>query len=131
VITVEYDIREDQPEGTEVFTLESSSPELIEKLLRKHFPNLSQIDAHTIAAADICGGNARIALALAATVGRNESIAGLTDDQLFQRLFHQRHAHEASLLLAAQACALVYSFRARTFRMITTRNSYGLEDWWA
>jgi hypothetical protein len=30
LITVEYDIREDEPEGTEVFTLESSSPDLIE-----------------------------------------------------------------------------------------------------
>ena len=35
VITVEYDIREDEPEGTEVFTLETSSSELIEKLLRQ------------------------------------------------------------------------------------------------
>ena len=31
VITVEYDIREDQPEGTEVFELEASSEDLIER----------------------------------------------------------------------------------------------------
>ncbi len=108
VITVEYDIREDEPEGTEVFTLETSSSELIEKLLRRRSSNISQIDARTIA--QFSGGNARIAIALAATIDRNGTVAGLTDDQLFQRLFLQRHAPDHSLYLVAQACALVYSF---------------------
>lgn len=109
LITVEYDIREDEPEGTEVFTLEGSSPALIEKLVRRRFSDISQVDAHTIA--DFSGGNARIAIALAATIGHNETVAGLTDEQLFQRLFLQRHAHDDSLYLCAQACALVYSFQ--------------------
>jgi len=108
VITVEYDIREDEPEGTEVFTLETSSPELIERLLGQRFLTISQVDARTIA--EFSGGNARIAIALAATIGRNGSVAGLTDDQLFQRLFVQRHAPDESLYLVAQACSLVYSF---------------------
>ncbi len=109
IITVEYDIREDEPEGTEVFTLKCSSPELIERLVRRRFPDLSQVDAHTIA--EFSGGNARIALALASTVERNETVAGLTDEQLFQRLFLQRHGHDESLYLIAQVCALVYSFQ--------------------
>ena len=111
VITVEYDIREDEPEGTEVFTLEPSSPELIETLLSQRFPNLSQVDVRTIADAALSGGNARIAIALAATIGHKETVAGLTDEQLFQRLFLQRHAPDESLYLAAQACSLVYSFQ--------------------
>ena len=109
VITVEYDIREDEPEETAVFTLESSSSELIEALVRRRFPDLSQMDAHTIA--EFSGGNARIGLALAGTVERNETVAGLTDEQLFQRLFQQRHGHDESLYLIAQSCALVYSFQ--------------------
>jgi hypothetical protein len=108
VITVEYDIRDDQPEGTDVFTLETSSLALIETLVGKRYPALSQIDARTVA--EFSGGNARVALALAATVGKNESIAGLSDADLFQRLFQQRHEHDAGLLSIAQACALVYSF---------------------
>lgn len=88
VITVEYDIREDQPEGTDVFSLDNSSPALIEKLIEKRFPALSQIDRRTIA--DSSGGNARVALALAGTIGKNETVAGLSDDLLFQRLFQQR-----------------------------------------
>jgi aspartyl/asparaginyl beta-hydroxylase (cupin superfamily) len=66
VITVEYDIREDQPEGTDVFTLEVSSTELIEKLVARRFPQLSQVDCRTIA--EFSGGNARIAIAVADTV---------------------------------------------------------------
>ena len=108
VITVEYDIRDDQPEGTDVFTLETSSLTLIETLVSKRYPTLSQIDARTVA--EFSGGNARVALALAATVGKNETIAGLSDADLFRRLFQQRHEHDPGLLSIAQACSLVYSF---------------------
>lgn len=109
LVTVEYDIRDDDPEETDVFRLEPSSVDLIEKLVRGRFKNLSQVDARTIA--EFSGGNARIAIALANTIGRNETIAGFTDEDLFERLFQQRHAHDASLLLIGQACSLVYSFQ--------------------
>ena len=108
MITVEYDIREDQPEGTEVFELEVSSEALIEKLLKHRFPYLSWIDLHTIA--QFSGGNARIAIALAETVHRDETIAGMSDENLFKRLFEQRNAPNESLLVAAQGLSLVYSF---------------------
>jgi hypothetical protein len=108
VITVEYDIRDDQPEGTDVYALDSSSLTLIENLVQRRYPKISQIDAQTIS--EFSGGNARVALALAATVGKKESISGLTDADLFKRLFQQRHEHDPDLLLIAQACSLVYSF---------------------
>lgn len=109
ILTVEYDVRDDQPEGTQVVTLDTSSPELIEMLVARRYPNLSQVDARTIAGAS--GGNARIALALAGTVEHSESIAGLSDNELFMRLFHQRHDPNDALLRAAQALSLVYSFQ--------------------
>jgi hypothetical protein len=109
VITVEYDIREDQPEGTDVFSLETSSTELIEKLVRTRFADVSQIDARTIA--EFSGGNARIALALAGTVKKSETLSSLTNTELFTRLFQQRHEHDAGLLQIAEACSLVYSFQ--------------------
>ncbi|QQO33173.1 hypothetical protein JJC00_32335 [Bradyrhizobium diazoefficiens] len=109
VITVEYDIREDQPEGTDVFSLETSSLELIEKLVRARFADVSQIDARTIA--EFSGGNARIALALASTVKKSDTISSLNSSELFTRLFQQRHEHDADLLQIAEACSLVYSFQ--------------------
>jgi hypothetical protein len=109
VLTVEYDVRDDQPEGTEVIRLDTSSPELIEKLVQRRYSQLSQVDARTIA--EVSGGNARIANALAQTVERGDTIAGLSDDELFQRLFRQRQESNNGLFLAAQACSLVYSFQ--------------------
>ncbi len=107
-LTVEYDIRDDQPEGTEVFEVQVASIELIEKLLQKRFAKLSQVDART--AASFSGGNARIAIALADTVNRGGTLASLNDTELFERLFSQRQQQDRSLLAMAQACALVYSF---------------------
>lgn len=108
LITVEYDIREDQPEGTDVFALEPASVDVTEKVIKRRFPELSQIDAHRIA--ESSGGNARIAIVLAATVQKNDSISTLSDDDLFRRLFEQGHASDKELLSAAQALSLVYSF---------------------
>jgi hypothetical protein len=110
IITIEYDVRDDETEGTLVVKLEPSSDDLVEKLVRQRFPKLSPMDAHTIAA--FSGGNARVAIALADTVGPHESVAELTNADLFQRLFRQRHEHDEPLYLAGQACALVYSFQA-------------------
>jgi hypothetical protein len=108
VITVEYDIQDDLPEGTEVFRLESYSSELIEKILKRRFPLVSELDRNRIG--KFSNGNARIAIALADTVGPNESIAGLRDGALFNRLFHQRKGPNDSLLKAAEALSLSYSF---------------------
>lgn len=109
LLTVEYDLREDQPEQTEVFSLEPSSIELIEKILNARYQHLSQQNSRTIS--EFSGGNSRIALALAETIGKDENISSLRDEELFKRLFYQRHANEKSLETAAQCLSLVYSFQ--------------------
>jgi hypothetical protein len=108
LLTVEYDVRDDLPEETCVFRLEPASEEIIEKLIRKRFSYISQIDAQTIA--KFSGGNARVAIALANTVQRGETLSGFRDEELFERLFWQRHNLNESLLISAEVCSLVYSF---------------------
>ena len=108
VVTVEYDIRDDMPEATDVFRLQDASDDVVTKLVAVRCPWLSQVDAQTIGV--FSGGNARVGLALAQTVLHGESLSGLSDDDLFSRLFSQRHANDKSLLASAEACALVYSF---------------------
>ncbi|HFU4564280.1 TPA: hypothetical protein ACGPD7_002870 [Bacillus cereus] len=108
LITVEYDVREDQPEDTEVILLEPASTELIEKILLVRFSHLTEVGARTIA--NFSGGNARIAIALAGTVKHGENLSELRDSELFDRLFKQRNEPSRSLLRAAEACSLVYSF---------------------
>ncbi|MFA5073719.1 MAG: hypothetical protein WC539_07465 [Nitrospirota bacterium] len=112
LITIEYDVGDDEPEGTEVFRLEPASSEVIEHLLEHHVPHVSQVDRRRIA--ELSDGNARIALALAHTVRLGESIAALTDKVLFERLFYQRNEPDVSLLRAAEVCSIVYSFDGET-----------------
>lgn len=112
LLTVEYDVGEDEPERTEVFRLEAASEEVIEQLVERFKPGISHANRRRIS--EFSGGNARIALALTRAIDRHESVAHLSDKNLFERLFYQRNAHEASLLRAGKACALVYSFDGET-----------------
>ena len=107
LLTIEYDIRDDYPENTSLIRLEPASERLIEKLIIKRFENISSIDARTIA--KFSGGNARIALALANTVEKFGTLSGLKNDELFKRLFQQRHNENHDLLKSAEVCSLVYS----------------------
>lgn len=109
LLTIEYDVREDQPEGTDVFELQPASDDLIEKMLQRRVTGLSQVNARSIAM--FANGNARVALALAHTVESHESVASLKDAELFERLFRQRHESSGTLLVSAQACSLAYSFQ--------------------
>jgi hypothetical protein len=108
LITIEYDVKDDLPENTHVYEMEAVSCQLVERLLKARYANLSPIDIQTVA--NFSGGNSRIAIALANTVHRGGTLARLSDTALFERLFHQRRDHDRSLLKFAQASSLVYSF---------------------
>jgi hypothetical protein len=109
LMTVEYDVRDDLPDETSVFRLEPASDEIIQRLVEKRFPHISQVDAKTIAG--FAGGNARVAIALANTVQEGETLSGFHDEELFKRLFRQRHEPNDNLLISAEICSLVYSFQ--------------------
>ena len=108
LLTIEYDVRDDIPEETSVFRLESVSENIIEKLISERYAHISQVNARKIA--NLSGGNARVAIALAGTVEKGETLSGFCDEHLFERLFQQRHTPDNTLLISAQACSLVYSF---------------------
>lgn len=108
LLTIEYDIREDLPLETNVFQLEAASPELIKKVIEQQFPHISQVNVRTIT--EFADGNSRVAIALANTMDSKGSLAGLTDRELFDRLFWLGKEVQHELKVAAEACALVYSF---------------------
>lgn len=112
LITIEYDITDDEPENTDVFTLEAASVELIEKMLEGRYPALATPSRRVIA--EFSHGNARIAFALAETAKNGESLANLRDSELFRRLFDQNKGPSEPLLNAAKVCALLYSFDGET-----------------
>lgn len=108
LITVDLDIRDEKPEHTDVFRLQNASAAVIESLLERRYPDLSQAIRSRIA--EFSDGNARIAILSAAHVHPGTNLADLGDERLFERLFHQRRQADDPLLQAAEALALVYSF---------------------
>ena len=112
LITVEYDLREDQPEETDVFRLEPASIELTEKIIKTRFDYISLVDARTLSKSS--DGNVRMAIALAQTVEEGDDLSSLRDEDLLKRLFLQRHEYDEALQIAAEVCSLVYSFECNT-----------------
>ncbi|WP_345757930.1 hypothetical protein [Klebsiella aerogenes] len=108
LITIEYDIRDDKPQTTEVVHIETNGPEVAEQLLIRRFPSIGQNNARRIA--EFADGNARVALAIAERVEEGESLALLSDAQLFNRLFEQRNHPDGHLREQAEILSLVYSF---------------------
>lgn len=108
LITVEYDIRDDQPPMTGMVHIEADGPDIAEALILRRYPAINRANAHRVA--EFAGGNARVALALAERVGDGESLAQLSDVNLFDRLFQQRHSDDGRLREHAEVLSLVYSF---------------------
>lgn len=108
LITVEYDIRDDKPQTTEVIHIEAVGPEVSEQLLMRRFPGIGQSNARRIA--EFADGNARVSLAIAERVEHGESLALLSDTELFSRLFEQTKGADVNLRAQAETLSLVYSF---------------------
>ncbi|HHP5491669.1 TPA: hypothetical protein ACSCYS_002031 [Aeromonas veronii] len=109
LITVEYDIKEgDRPQSTEVIHIETVGPEVAEQLLFRRFPDIGRNNARRIA--EFADGNARVSLAIAERVEEGESLAQLSDAQLFNRLFEQQKNPDDNLRDQAEILSLVYSF---------------------
>ncbi|WP_256578104.1 MULTISPECIES: hypothetical protein [unclassified Pseudomonas] len=107
LLTIEYDVGDDEPERTEVFRLQSASTDLVSLWLKQSFPNISQIDRSTIA--NFSDGNFRVAQAIADTLRKGETLGKLKSRDLFERIFQQRNEHDQSLLFAAEDLSLFYS----------------------
>lgn len=107
LLTVEYDVREDDPEHTDVFRLRAASSDLLEKWIDQNFDHISQVDQRTIA--EFSHGNFRVARALAETLRRGETLGHVKSHDLFERIFRQRNPEDKSLLKAAEDLSLAYS----------------------
>lgn len=109
LLTIEYDVADDEPEETHVFRLRTTASSLTVSLLQRRFPSLSDTDAARLD--QLSDGNARLALALAKHVSKIDNLSQFSDLDLFKRLFEQRHSEDGHLLQEAQVLSLVYSFR--------------------
>lgn len=82
VITIEYDVRDDRPEETEVIRIEAEGSDIVEALIRRRHPGRSPSDARRLA--ELAIGNARLALALAEAAPATGSLSAFDDEALFR-----------------------------------------------
>lgn len=108
LLTVEYDVQDDEPEDSKVYRMLPSSDECINRLLEQRFPDWSSESCRRIAR--LAGGNARIAIALAKAAQQERDFNALSDRDLFQRIFWQKGQPNEELHRTAKVCSLVYSF---------------------
>ncbi|GGO36802.1 hypothetical protein GCM10010991_31390 [Gemmobacter aquaticus] len=108
LITVEYDVRADRPEETDVVRVEAEGSDIVEVLLRRRRRDLSSGDARRLA--ELAQGNARLGFALAQAAPRTGTLSAFEDSALFDRLFWQREERNEELARAAEVLSLVYSF---------------------
>lgn len=108
LLTIEYDIADNLPENTGVYRLEPSSPEMLTRLVARWRPDLGSTAIQRVIEAS--GGNARVARAILNQFSENDSLSGLSDRELFDRLFWQKNAPDPELRQVAGLLSLVYSF---------------------
>lgn len=108
LITVEYDVRADRPEETDVVRIEAEGSDIVEVLLRRRRRDLSSGDARRLA--ELAQGNARLGFALAQAAPQTGTLSAFEDSALFDRLFWQREERNEELARAAEILSLVYSF---------------------
>lgn len=109
LLTINLDVQDDRPEGTQVFRLEVASTEVTEQIVRHKPAHAHMRPEARQRIAELAGGNARLALALAHSAPKG-SLANISDTDLLNRLFHQGGSRRDDLLRTARAIALVYSF---------------------
>jgi hypothetical protein len=108
LITVEYDVRADRPEETDVVRVEAEGGAIVEALVRRRYGDLAAGEARRLA--ELSQGNARLAFALAQAAPQAGTLSAFDDAALFDRLFWQRDVRNDELARAAEALSLVYSF---------------------
>ncbi|MBB3871657.1 hypothetical protein [Brevundimonas mediterranea] len=109
LLTIDYDVGDDQPDHTEVFRLQNAGEDLIDALLLQRAPTLAH--AERIRIIEFAGGNTRIALAIALAPRGAKGIVGLKNEELLDRLFlKDRRDPDVELRRVARAAALVYAF---------------------
>ncbi len=108
VLTIEHDVSDDEPEGTDTFELSPASEEACMEIIRQLAPGLHPAIAKKVA--EFSGGNGRIARLLIRSVAEERIDIGFSDVELVRRLLDQGQPHDAELHQVAQAASLFHSF---------------------
>ena len=108
LMTIEYEVKEDDNVDSNNYYLSSTSEDVLRKLIKRDFSDISDINIDTIV--NCSEGNFRIAIYLAKSIFKKKNIGVLKYDELFSRLFYQGGKVDEKLLKVGEVCSLFYSF---------------------
>ena len=112
LITVEYDIRENLINQTDVIHISTKEPDIATNLVKRHYNKISFDDAIRIG--KFAEGNLKLSLAVAEQLkDETGSLARFSNTELFERLFQPHQSEIKDLHMRARALALVYSFSTK------------------
>lgn len=122
LLTIDYELEGDAPEGTHVVQLGDNSDGTIIGLIAQRYPDLSEPVRQRLT--EFAGGNARVSLAIARGVRNSDTLTDLDDIGLIDRLFQEerRGGHDATVRPAAEVASLVYAFHADTTEQIAAEH---------
>lgn len=123
LMTIEYDVKEDDNVDSNNFYLGTSSNEVIRKFIKSNYNEISEVNIDTIV--NCSDGNFRIALYLAKSISNEKNIGVLKSNELFERLFYQGSSIDEELLIIGEVCCLFYSFDI-TFDLENENNELNL-----
>ena len=122
LLTIDYDVGDDQPQDTVVVRLADNSDALIGELLKQRCRNLTEGARERLKG--FAGGNARIALAIGTRSEGKDDLANLTDSELIERLFQTgRSVENPEIRRCAGAAALVGAFHVESLGSSTLEHA--------
>jgi len=109
LLTIDYDVGNEQPEDSLIVRLEQNSDGLLDDLVKQRFSGIPDHERERLA--EFSGGNARIALGIARNAKGGTDLSKLSDDELLDRLFqHGRGQDDIETRRVAEVAALVWAF---------------------
>lgn len=111
LLTIEYEVKEDDNVDSNNYYLSSTSPEVLKKMLKRDYETISEINIDTIIKCS--DGNFRIAIYLAKAIQKEQNVGILNNNDLFSRLFYQGGQVDEELLKVGEVCSIFYSFNGK------------------
>ena len=108
LITIDYDIKDDLPDMTEVIKIKIDKTKIAEKLLLRRFSYIEKDKIKRIV--ELAGGNIKVSLAIANRSQQDEIRLELSDENLLDRILLQRNKYNDDLREQSKVLSLVYSF---------------------
>lgn len=108
LMTIEYDVKEDDNVDSNNFYLGPTTPEILREMLKIDYDYIDDRNIDTIVRCS--DGNYRIAIYLAKAINKDDNIGILKDNNLLDRLFYQGGTIDEKLMKVGKVCSLFYSF---------------------